>query len=356
MSSPDPLSSRALPGPGLFRRLRELALGRETPLLCMQVEVSSVCTCHCTYCPQTVKKAVWQSRLMTDQTFAALWPLMRQCARVHLQGWGEPFLHPRFLDFVRVARRAGCAVSTTTCGLRMDETLAAAIVDSGMDVVAFSLAGTDEASNASRRGIPFARVCAAIRQVQAARRQRPDSPLELHLAYLLLPSQLEAVRRLPDVMEELDVRCAVVSTMDYVAAPELAHEAYRPQDTDKIARAAAVLAPVAARARQMGRELWYALPDPGAVGRVRNGCRENVDRTISVDTQGNLSPCVYVNLPTSEQDPRRRIFARAEYGRPAGEQADLWRNREFAAFRAALSGPWPDVPCADCSKRFEKIW
>ncbi len=51
MSSPDPLSFRVLPGIGLFRRLRELALGRETPLLCMQVEVASVCACHCTYCP-----------------------------------------------------------------------------------------------------------------------------------------------------------------------------------------------------------------------------------------------------------------------------------------------------------------
>ena len=105
-----------------------------------------------------------------------------------------------------------------------------------------------------------------------------------------------------------------------------------------------------------GRELWYALPDLEAVGRVRNGCRENVDRTIYVDTQGNLSPCVYVNLPTSEEDPKRRIFARAEYGRPAEELAELWRTKGFRDFRAALAGPWPDLPCAGCSKRFEKIW
>ena len=356
MSTHDPLHPRALPGPGLGQWLRESLLGRETPLLCMQVEVSSVCGCRCTYCPQTVKKAVWQSRFMSDETFAALWPLMRQCARVHLQGWGEPLLHPRFLDFVRVARRAGCAVSTTTCGQRMDEELAAAIVDSGMDVVAFSLAGTDEASNASRQGIPFGRVCEAIRQLQAVRRQRQGVHLELHLAYLLLPSQLEAVKHLPELMEELDVRCAVVSTMDYVAAPELAHEAYRPDEADKIAEAAAVLAPVAARAREKGRELWYALPDPDAVGRVHDGCRENVNRTIYVDTLGRLSPCVYVNLPTSEEDPRRRVFAQAHYGHPAEELAGLWRNRAFTDFRAALSGPWPDVPCVDCSKRFEKIW
>ena len=299
MSTPDPLSPKALPGPGLRQWLREAFTGRPTPLLCMQVEVSSVCACRCTYCPHTTKKDVWQSRLMSAETFAALWPLMRQCGRVHLQGWGEPFLHPRFMDFVSVARRAGCAVSTTTCGQHMDESLAAAIVDSGMDVVAFSLAGTDEASNASRQGIPFSRVCEAIRCLREVRRKKQGVHLEVHLAYLLLPSQLEAVKRLPELMEELDVHCAVVSTMDYIASPELAVEAYSPEEADKVAAAAAVLAPVAARVRQSGRELWYALPDPEAVGRVRNGCRENVDRTIYVDTQGNLSPCVYVNLPTS---------------------------------------------------------
>ena len=322
MSTPDPLSPKSLPGPGLRQWLREAFTGRPTPLLCMQVEVSSVCACRCTYCPHTTKKDVWQSRLMSAETFAALWPLMRQCGRVHLQGWGEPFLHPRFMDFVGVARRAGCAVSTTTCGQHMDESLAAAIVDSGMDVVAFSLAGTDEASNASRQGIPFSRVCEAIRCLREVRRKKQGVHLEVHLAYLLLPSQLEAVKRLPELMEELDVHCAVVSTMDYIASPELAAEAYSPEEADKVAAAAAVLAPVAARVRQSGRELWYALPDPEAVGRVRNGCRENVDRTIYVDTQGNLSPCVYVNLPTSEDDPKRRIFARAEYGRPAGELAE----------------------------------
>ena len=40
----------------------------------------------------------------------------------------------------------------------------------------------------------------------------------------------------------------------------------------------------------------------------------------------------------------------------AGELAELWRTRGFRDFRAALAGPWPDLPCAGCSKRFEKIW
>ena len=37
MSTTDPLSPRALPGPGLRQWLREAFTGRPTPLLCMPV-------------------------------------------------------------------------------------------------------------------------------------------------------------------------------------------------------------------------------------------------------------------------------------------------------------------------------
>lgn len=344
MSTTDPLSPRALPGPGLRQWLREAFTGRPTPLLCMQVEVSSVCSCRCTYCPHTTKKDVWQSRLMSAETFAALWPLMRQCGRVHLQGWGEPFLHPRFMDFVSVARRAGCAVSTTTCGQHMDESLAAAIVDSGMDVVAFSLAGTDEASNASRRGIPFSRVCEAIRCLQEVRRTKQGVHLEVHLAYLLLPSQLDAVKRLPELMEELDVHCAVVSTMDYIASPELAVEAYSPEEADKVAAAAAVLAPVADRVRRSGRELWYALPDPEAVGRVRNGCRENVDRTIMWTRRATFRPVCTSTCPPARKTPGGASSPAPNTAVPPGSWPGCGAPGASGIFAPPWPGPGPTCP------------
>ena len=81
---------------------------------------------------------------MRDACFAALTPLMLQSERVHLQGWGEPFAHPRLLDYVALARKAGCAASTTSCGLVMTEELARRTVESGMDIVAFSLVGSEQ--------------------------------------------------------------------------------------------------------------------------------------------------------------------------------------------------------------------
>ena len=123
-AAPDPLADPAFRAPGFLERLRDAVLGAQRPLDCLQVEVTSRCGGRCTYCPHTTEAATWKSRHMEDEVFAALWPLLRGAQRAHLQGWGEPLLHPRFLDYVALARKAGCAVSSTSCGLRMDAELA----------------------------------------------------------------------------------------------------------------------------------------------------------------------------------------------------------------------------------------
>ena len=140
----DPLANPAFKKPGILQSLSGFFWGRRRPIDCVQVEVSSVCTARCDYCPQNANAGRWKARNMEAETFAALWTLLRHSKRTHLQGWGEPFLHPLFFDFAAFARKADCAVSSTSCGLHMNEKTARKVVDSGMDVLAFSLAGTDE--------------------------------------------------------------------------------------------------------------------------------------------------------------------------------------------------------------------
>lgn len=347
---PDPLVNPALRGPGVWESLREALLGRTRALSCVQIGVTSLCPGRCVYCPHTTRAAAWPGKHMRAETFAALWPLLRQAGRAHLQGWGEPLLHPRFMDFARLALRAGCRVSTTTCGLRMDEELARDIADSGIDVVAFSLAGTDEQSNAPRAGVPFARVVDAIRQFQTVRRARNAVHLEVHLAYLLLPSRLDAVRRLPELMRDLGVHAAVISTLDYIPNPELAAEAFPPPLTpaarEQIESARRLLAEAAAQAARFGSEVHYALP--GARPRP-GGCREESTRTLYVGVEGDLSPCVYAGVPCSAP-AERLVFGNAEH-----EQAlDLWRGAAWQGFREALASDAPPPRCRACAKRFER--
>ena len=259
----DPLRNPRFQEPSVWQLFRESLFGKPRLLDCIQVEVTSVCPGRCVYCPHTTQAGYWRSRHMEAATFARLWPLMQESGRVHLQGWGEPFLHPRFMDFAALARKAGCRVSTTTCGLRMDETLAGQIVESGIDIVAFSLVGTDEASNAPRAGVPFSRVREAVRTLQRVRKAKMGVHLELHFAYLMLASQMEAVEGLPDLMDELDVHAAVISTLDYIAAPGLEAEAFSPHEAGKLDAARDILERVAEETAKRGRGLYYSLPSLG---------------------------------------------------------------------------------------------
>ncbi|MCL2790382.1 MAG: SPASM domain-containing protein [Desulfobulbus sp.] len=246
-----------------------------------------------------------------------------------------------------LARQAGCAVSSTSCGLHINEDIACRVVESGMDVLAFSLAGTDEASNAIRQGAPFAKVCEHVRLMAQARKKAGAAHLSLYCAYMLLADRMEAVLALPDLAAGLGLQAAVVSTLDYLAAPGQEHLAFAPHEADKIARAQDLLAKAAARAAKLGLGFHYGLLGPEAW----RTCREQVERSLYVDADGALSPCIYVNVPVQDNDARRRVFGNAN----ETDAFACWQGERFTAFRKALETGRPDLPCVHCAKRFEKM-
>ena len=333
--------------PGFWESLREAFLGVRRMMDCVQVEVTSRCPGRCGYCPHTTRRDQWRARDMDMGTFERLWPLMRKASRVHLQGWGEPLLHPGFFDMAARARQAGCAVSTTTCGLCMNGEIARKLVDSGIDIVAFSLAGTDAVSNAARHGVDFDRVCEAIGLLQGVRRSAMAVHLEIHFAYLMLASDMEAVRRLPGLAQRLGVHAVVVSTLGTIVEPGFEDDAFVPHEAEKLARAAAVLAEAEAEAQRLEVAFHWSLPRPDASG---TGCRENVARSLYVAADGSVSPCVYVNVPVGRPDPDRRVFGNVN----ATDPLEIWESAAFRRFRDGLACGDPDLPCRTCPKRYMK--
>lgn len=332
--------------PGFWETLKELLGGARRPLDCVQVEITTRCTGRCRYCPHTLLAPRWRSADLGLETFRRLWPLMRRAGRVHLQGWGEPLLHPDFFEMAALARKAGCQVSTTTCGLAITEEFSRRLVASGIDIIAFSLAGTDATSNAPRTGIAFEAVCAAIERLQRVRRERQGVHLEIHIAYLMLALSMEAVSGLPALMQRLGVHAAVVSTLDYLPAPFLAAEAFACHETEKLARARALLEATADEARRLGLAFHYALPDPSAPG---TRCRENPARTLFVGVDGGLSPCTRTQVPLDGDDPNRLVFGNLHDQEPL----EIWESPAWRDFRKALADGRPDPCCQSCTKRFD---
>lgn len=334
--------------PTFTDNLRSFFKGGARPFDCLQIEVTSRCPGKCTYCPHTTKSSVWRSRTMKDETFAALEPLIKKSKRVHLQGWGEPLLHPRFFDYAKAAIKTGCAVSTTTYGLALTEENAAKLVKSGIDITAFSLTGVDDESNAARAGVPFAQVRTGILRLNKAKRITGSEYPHVHLAYLMLASQAEKIAALPGLMEELDVPVAVVSTLDYIAAPGHEKEAYASHEAEKVEHARKLLHDAAEKAAAAGRTIHYSLP--GEHG--RNDCNERIGSCMYIDAEGVIAPCIYVNLPTNEEDPNRRTFGSVH----EKKTMDIWDDPNYALFRRRLLAGDPDLPCVSCAKRFERVY
>lgn len=355
-TQPDPLAEAARSLPHGWRRwLGRLSGSTKRPLKHIQVEVTSHCPGACTYCPRGILHTAWQARHMRDACFAALTPLMLQSERVHLQGWGEPFAHPRLLDYVALARKAGCAASTTSCGLVMTEELARRTVESGMDIVAFSLVGTDETSNAPRRNVPFARVAKAVQMLEQARRALRSSTPRIHLSYLLLADRLQATARLPELMEAWNIDMCIISTLDMPVLAQHWAWAYRPEETDKIARARVFLEPLANQAAASGRAIHFCLP-----GKVTGNCREDIAHSCYVDADGILSPCIYLNVPFRENMFREETLLRNHrvvYGSiEKTSPVDLWNRDDYMDFRADLSHGVTPETCLSCPKRFEHFF
>ncbi len=343
----NPFKHPAIKEASILDLIKDLIHPQKRPFDCIQVEVTSFCSAKCIYCPHTTKKEQWNSRHMNAHTFVNLWPLLQKCNRVHLQGWGEPLLHPNFFDFVSLARKAGCAISTTSCGLHLNEENIKKILKSGMDILAFSLAGTDRESNDNaRKGADFEKLCQNIKLLQSLRKEYMAVHVEIHLAYIMLADRIEAIEKLPALMKELEVHSTVVSTLDYLADSSQAHLAINPQDTEIIEKARTILKKAQEEAEMNGQKIYYALPS--AVPSAE--CRENIQKSLYVDADGTIAPCIYLNVPDNEA-------FKLTFGNVDRENIlDIWQNKEFSDFREGHVNNIVIDQCRFCVKKFENLY
>ncbi len=239
-------------------------------------------------------------------------------------------------------------MGTTTNGMLVDEETAGRLVGSGIDVVAFSLAGTDEANDAVRKGTRLEKVLEGMRTLKRLKEAAGRKTPRIHVAYMLLRSGLAGLDRLPGLIEDSGAEQAVVSTLDFIPSPELQGEAIPPGDREAREKAVSLLD----RAAGKGVAVHFDLAAPPRAG---GACTENVQKAFCVASDGAVSPCVYAALQAppgalhfrdGERPFRRLVFG--DLGVRAARE--IWRSKEYAAFRASFRPGEPASSCRGCPK------
>jgi MoaA/NifB/PqqE/SkfB family radical SAM enzyme len=321
----------------------------------IQIEVTSRCNAACSYCPRTVYHRQWNNRSMSLETFKLLIPVLRKTGLAYLQGWGEPFLNRDFPEMVRLAKEAGCTVGVTTNGVLLDAGLLEKIIDAGLDILAFSLAGTSpEHNDPARSGAPFKKVLEKMDLAGQVKERRGQSSPVVHIAYMLLRSGLDDLDGLPGLMRDKGVDQAVVSVLDFEPGVELSHEVLAPGSLQEIRELEERFAGLRQKAQDMGLTIhtpeFSALPQDGPV------CAENVEHALFVSADGDVSPCVYANVPVTGADFARQgrpePYTRNVFGNISRQLLPvIWREKGYEAFRLGLSQGRPAEICRNCPKK-----
>jgi len=335
----------------------------------LQVEVSSRCNAHCDYCPLTCYRGKLQGGLIEPATFARIEQEFSNVDLVFLQGWGEPLTHPDLWKMVGSVKSHSSRAGFATNGTLLTKRTISQLLDSGVDVMAVSLAGATAATHERlRRGCGFAQIDAGLDALQREKRVSQQSEPAVHIAYLLTQTNWQEVEALPALAARWDVSEVVISNLSLVTRNELnresllANPAMWPQVREALEHAKE-------KAAGEGVGLHYYEPDLSAPQKV---CTENVLRSCFVSHRGDVSPCVMTNLSVLPRATLQyhmggieRGFEHMLFGNVNRQSLqEIWCSKAARDFRETfqqrieMEDPGTQTlpgPCRHCYKLYERL-
>jgi MoaA/NifB/PqqE/SkfB family radical SAM enzyme len=320
----------------------------------MQIEVTTRCNASCHYCPRTTYRSFWDNRDLSLENFKTLLPVIADTKMVHLQGWGEPFLHPHLFEMISLTKKAGCKVGTTTNGMLLDGREIDRLVKSGIDHVAFSLTGIGEKNDLTRNGTQFTRLLMAISDLAVRKKALGIETPVISIAYLLLRSHLPDIHQILPALEGLGIGQVIISTLDFVPNKDLWDERLSPRNLVEYRELKALFDELAGEAEKKGIGLCYHLVSPGAKGGV---CTENPRRALFVSADGSVSPCVFTNIPAPGSsyvvNDVVSEYRKLTFGCIHDESLPtIWKGADYREFRKFFESR-PHPLCFRCPKRHE---
>ncbi len=320
----------------------------------VQIEPVGQCNLRCQMCAIQFRQdgpPYGPPAFMPFETFTRLLDQFAGLRELHLQGLGEPMMHPRFFEMVEYAAAKGVRVTTNSNLTLLNERRAERCVTSGLDCLHISLDGATSATyERIRKRAHFERVVANIERLLAARERLGSATPRLHLVMVIMRQNLH---ELPDL-----VRLAHRWSVEEVFVQHLCHDfgeaslpvQYRPmrefvQEQTLLEEDTARIARYFDEARQLARSLAIRLRlprprprpyAPGTPGRER--CNWPWSGAY-ISYQGYAMPCCMVSTPD-----RIHFGNMAEQGVTA-----IWNSVPFQTFRDRLASDEPPEICRSCA-------
>ncbi len=343
----------------------------------LQLEVTSRCLLHCTFCPKNVLDSHWIYGDLPWSVFSeCIAPHLSRFDLVYLQGWGEPLLHPQLFEMLRVTKAAGCQVGFTTCGSALDEANSLRLLEAGLDILSISFSGaTPETHEALRVGSNFRQLVANVERITRLKKERALKTLLVEVHFLMLRANIHELPEFVRLAAALGADEAVATNVVYTPTRAIAAQRVFGMSPDPHHRALVDQAEREARRLGITLRVYPLTMDYNILE-----CDARPTEAVYINHLGQVAPCVYLGLPVREK--ASRIFEEQEHpvtvvnfgnvclglvaamqGAERAKFIGAFRARKTFAYSAlalsAASGasqpaelPAPPPPCRFCYKMY----
>ncbi len=330
----------------------------------LYIEITAACNLDCQMCV----RRTWHEPLgaMPLNTFASLMEQVRQLPApptIHLSGYGEPMMHPNFLELVRLAKSTGANVEMTTNGMLLTPKIAAALVELDLNKLMVSIdAASPDQYEDIRVKSSFEQVLKNLRHLRWLKlrgKGRHSNP-QVGISFVAMKSNVADLPKLPRLATYIGAWEIQVSNV-VPHSPDMESEILYERALRSAAYRASRWVPKMSipkfdyddHTRQPVSDIydstvsinWLDIP----LSSRNDYCRFAQEGYAVVRWDGEVSPC----LPLLHNHAmyllgRRKDVTHHSLGNIGSQSiGQIWESPEFVEWRAKLRD-FPFSPCTTC--------
>lgn len=300
-------------------------------------EMTSACNIHCKMCGREATN--FKPTFFDKKWLDIIEPITDSLGELTLLGWGEPTLHPHFVEFLKWADEHGLQKFFCTNGTRL-HSLKDAVFDYHTELLTVSLDGANaETNNRIRRGADFDLVTGNIREIAAEKQRRGVEYPYLSIVMTMMESNF---RQFPDYVRlayELgiqEVKGVYLTVFDREMADEMMYD-----KKEEIAE-------VFEESVSIGEKMGIAVKLPYLQGEDIAGEKAHKDcyvawRDLFLGSDGYVRSC----MSTSH-----KLFHISKYE----TFQEMWNSMEYQEFRRNVNHNGMNMSCRNCYQASFANW
>lgn len=301
-------------------------------------ELTNACNLNCIMCGRNA--ADFKPTIFDMDVFRSFEPLMDIVEEVTLMGWGEPTIHPNFVEMLEIISKHSARKYFCTNGMNLKK-IKNAIFDYNVDVFAVSLDGaTDETNSRIRRGSKIDQITEDLKDIVRIKKERGLKYPWINFVFCAMQSN---IRELPDLVrlaaeigiEEVKVVYLTVFGEDLMNESLWGHED--------------LVKEVFEEAIKIGDELGIVLKLPHYIGEDEAGEKLHKDCFVSwrdffLGSDGYVRPCMSTPIHFFEYDKNKEFM-------------EMWNAPEYQNYRRIVNNQKKmDSPCKRCYQSSHCNW